>query len=107
MNVKLIDMKRLSNYAVAGLVALLCLGPYETYAQTTPSAKRCEAITKKGTRCKNKAVANSRFCRVHQAQNPNVQKCKAITKSGTRCSRAATKAGYCTQHYKMRQEGRL
>ena len=74
-------------------------------AQSQP--KRCEAMTKKGTRCKNQALKNSKYCQVHKAKSPNVQQCKAKNKSGTRCSREAKKSGYCTQHYKMYLEGKL
>ena len=70
-------------------------------------SKRCEATTKKGTRCKNNAVNNTNYCHVHQAKSPSVQQCKAKTKRGTRCSRASKTAGYCSQHYKMYIEGKL
>ena len=79
----------------------------QTQTQNQPPKKRCEATTKKGTRCKLEAIENSKFCYVHQAKAPNVQQCKAKTKSGSRCSRAAKTSGYCTQHYKMYQEGKL
>ena len=72
-----------------------------------PQPKRCEATTKKGTRCKNNAVNNTKYCQVHQAKSPSVQQCKAKTKSGTRCSREAKTSGYCTQHYKMYLEGKI
>lgn len=73
--------------------------------QTQP--KRCEATTKKGSRCKNNAVNNTRYCQVHQAKSPSVQQCKAKTKNGSRCSREAKISGYCKQHYKMFHEGKL
>jgi hypothetical protein len=67
---------------------------------------RCEAITKKGIRCKNKVVKNTKFCHLHQVKSSSVQQCKAKTKSGTRCSRESKKSGYCTQHYKIYIEGK-
>ncbi len=90
---------------------VLCLMMLLTYptnnliAQGQP--KRCEAITKKKTRCKNNAVRNTKYCQVHQAKSPSVQQCKAKTKRGTRCSREAKISGYCKQHYKMFLEGKL
>lgn len=71
------------------------------------STKRCEATTKKGTRCKAKALEKSKYCRAHQANSSKVVQCKAKTKEGTRCTRAAKSSGYCTQHYKMKKEGKL
>lgn len=68
---------------------------------------QCVATTKKGTRCKNKALKGSNYCQVHQAKSPNVAQCKAQTKSGTRCSRAAKYSGYCKQHYDMYKAGKL
>ena len=91
--------------ALLSILLLLSIPTQSVIAQTQP--KRCEATTKKGTRCKNKALKNSKYCQVHQAKSPNVQQCKAKTQSGTRCSRAAKTDGYCTQHYKMHLEGRL
>lgn len=77
------------------------------YIIAQPQPKRCEATTKKGTRCKNKAVNNTKYCQVHQAKSPSVQQCKAKTKSGTRCSREAKMSGFCSQHYKMYLKGKL
>lgn len=88
------------------MVFLLSFPTEYMLAQSQPS-KRCEAITKKGTRCKNDAVNNTKYCQVHQAKLPSVSQCKAKTKSGTRCSREAKTSGYCKQHYKMHQEGKI
>ena len=74
---------------------------------TTPQTHQCEAITKKGTRCKNNALKDSKYCQVHQAKDPKVQQCKAITQKGERCSRAATNSGYCKQHYEMHKAGKI
>ena len=70
-------------------------------------SKRCQAITKKGTRCKNQTVSNTKYCKVHQAKSPSVKRCKAKTKSGLQCSREAKTSGYCKQHYKIFIEGKL
>lgn len=101
-------MKNKTTYLKAALMSILLLVsvPSQNVMAQTQS-KRCEAITKQGTQCKNKALKNSKYCQVHQAKSPNVQQCKAKTKSGTRCSRAAKTDGYCTQHYKMHLEGKL
>jgi len=90
---------------VLSFVLFLSVPAQNVISQTLP--KRCEATTKKGTRCKNKAVNNTKYCQVHQAKSPSVQQCKAKTRSGTRCSKAAKTSGYCTQHYKMHLEGKI
>jgi hypothetical protein len=38
----------------------------EVKKQSTTTSNQCEAITKKGTRCKRKAQSGSRFCWQHQ-----------------------------------------
>ena len=80
------------------MMLVMSMPTMEVLAQNVPT-KRCEATTKKGTRCKNKAVGNTKYCKVHQTKSQSVKQCKAITKSGERCSRAAKTSGYCTQHY--------
>ena len=90
---------------ILSMVFLLCFPTQCMLAQSQPS-KRCEATTKKGTRCKNKAVNNTKYCKVHQAKSPSVSQCKAKTKKGTRCSREAKNSGYCKQHYNMYFEGK-
>lgn len=91
-----------------GAMLTLCLSAPSTtaFAQAKPKAQ-CQATTKKGTRCKNKAIDNSRYCQVHQSKSPTVAQCKAKTKSGQRCSRASKTAGYCQQHYSMHLQGKL
>ena len=86
---------------------LLCMSPVVEVQGQGRSQVRCEATTKKGTRCKNKALERSKYCQVHQAKDSNVAQCKAKTKSGTRCSRAAKTSGYCQQHYKMKLQGKI
>lgn len=85
---------------------LLVSAPTLYASPQNQSTKRCEATTQKGTRCKNKAVNNTKYCQVHQAKSQPVKKCKATTKDGTRCSRDAKTSGYCKQHYKMHKEGK-
>lgn len=70
------------------------VGTLEMKAQPQQQ-ERCAATTKQGTRCKNKAVNNTKYCQVHKAKFPSVQQCKAKTKSGTRGSREAKISGYC------------
>ena len=94
------------NTLLLTLVLLVSAPTLSVSAQNQPT-KRCEAITKKGTRCKNKAVNNTKYCQVHQAKSPSVKQCKATTKNGTRCSREAKTSGYCKQHYKKHLEGKL
>lgn len=92
---------------IIGLTALALCAAQGAYAQSSQPEKRCVATTQKGTRCKNDAVNGTKYCQVHQAKAPGVQQCKAKTKSGSRCSKAAKTGGYCTQHYKMHQEGKI
>ena len=84
---------------VLAAVLMVMTPSQSSYAQNSTTVKRCEATTKKGTRCKNTAVNNTKYCQVHQAKSPNVQQCKAMTKSGSRCSIGAKTSGYCKQHY--------
>ena len=91
---------------ILSLVFLLSFPAQYAIAQSQTS-KRCEATTQQGTRCKNKAVNNTKYCQVHQSKSQVARKCKAKTKNGTRCSRQAKTAGYCAQHYKMYREGKL
>ena len=91
---------------ILSMLLLLSFPTKDMLAQSQPS-KRCVAITKKGTRCKNKAVNNTKYCQVHQAKSPFVSQCKAKTKNGTRCSREAKISGYCKQHYRMYQGGKI
>lgn len=86
-------------------IPIVCLFSQNPSIMSQP--KRCEAITKNGTRCKNMAVNGTKYCQVHQAKSPTVQQCKARTKSGARCSRAAKVSGYCLQHYRMHANGKL
>lgn len=77
----------------------------DSYVTSSYATQRCEATTKKGTRCKNNALKGSKYCQIHKANDPKVKQCKATTQKGERCSRAATKEGYCTQHYNMYKKG--
>ena len=85
----------------------LCMAPIEQTWGQKQSQVRCEAMTKKGTRCKNMALERSKYCRVHQANDPKVEQCKAKTKQGARCKRTAKASGYCQQHYKMKLQGKI
>ena len=79
----------------------LLLGAPSTQIFAKPQPKRCEAITQKGTRCKNQAIENGKYCPMHKSKATSAKKCKAKTKDGKKCSRAAKKQGYCSQHYQM------
>ena len=87
------------------LMLLLSYPAQSVMAQGQP-AKRCEAITKKGTRCKNKAVNKTKYCQVHQAKSPAVMQCKAKTKKASLQKKICLQ-GYCKQHYKILNEGKL
>ncbi|MBQ7057164.1 MAG: hypothetical protein IJM84_04375 [Bacteroidaceae bacterium] len=90
---------------IISFMLLLAFSTQSVMAQHQPS-KRCEATTKQGTRCKNQALNNSKYCRLHQGKAANAEQCKAKTRNGTQCTRKAKNAGYCTQHYKMYGEGK-
>ena len=92
---------------ILAVMMLLCLAPIEQTWGQKQSQVRCEAMTRRGTRCKNMALERGKYCRVHQANEPKVKQCKAKTKQGTRCKRAAKASGFCQQHYKMYCEGKL
>lgn len=85
---------------------LLLAAPAQNISAQAKTSTRCEATTQQGTRCKNKTVNNTKYCQVHQSKLKAPVKCKAKTQENKRCSRDATKAGYCTQHYKMYAKGK-
>ena len=88
-------------------VLLLCSAPTQEVCGQIISQTRCEAITRNGTRCRNKALEQSKYCRVHQANDPKVAQCMEKTQKGSRCRRPSKIAGYCTQHYKMKLQGKV
>jgi WS/DGAT/MGAT family acyltransferase len=45
----------------------------EDSPETTDYPERCQALTKAGARCKNRALDGSRFCRVHQRSKDSTQ----------------------------------
>ena len=94
------SFKYSSKIKIVFLMFLVCFPAVYASAQDQ-SVKRCEAITQKGTHCKNRALRYSSFCQVHKTKSPSVQQCKAKTKNRKRCSREAKISGYCTQHYKI------
>ncbi len=79
---------------IVAAMLLLCAAPMEDAWGQGRSQVRCEALTKKGTRCKNRALEQCKYCQVHQAKDSNVAQCKAKTKSGTRCSKVAKTMGF-------------
>jgi hypothetical protein len=40
---------------------------------TASDPERCQALTKAGARCKNRSLAGSRYCRVHQRSTDSPQ----------------------------------
>lgn len=88
---------------IALLMFLMCA--FAVNAQKPKKAEsektQCVAITTKGNRCKLEVVEGFKYCSVHIGQDAKVNKCKATTRNGNQCSRAASKNGYCTQHYKL------
>ena len=57
------------------LLSLALMAPNPTQdTPNLPTPSRCEAITKKGTRCKNKPRPNSKYCYVHQTKDSKVKK---------------------------------
>jgi len=63
---------------------------------------RCFATTSSGTRCRNKALEASRYCRTHEGQADTDGLCKAIMKDGRPCPKKAKDGGdFCGQHAKL------
>lgn len=95
-------------YKYLALLALAFTLSSANYAQkpekATSPKTQCKATTQKGTRCKLKVADGSKYCPVHSSNNASTAQCKAKTKEGKRCSRAATKRGYCAQHFNMKDK---
>ncbi len=81
------------------------LGDVFCDAHAKVEAPQCAGLTKKGSQCSKKAVADSEFCRLHSGKKENdvseaaakktktaaepKVKCIGVTKKGTRCSKNA------------------
>lgn len=66
-------------------------------------ADQCIAITRKGTRCVNRALHRSDTCGMHGVPHGEIR-CTAILSNGTRCNRRATHRDHyeCILHENMR-----
>jgi len=65
----------------------------------------CLATTGTGARCRNKALAGSRYCRTHESLSATDGLCKAVMKNGKPCpKRAREDSDYCGQHAKLADE---
>jgi DNA-directed RNA polymerase subunit beta' len=63
---------------------------------------RCAATTSSGTRCRNKHLEGSRYCRTHEGLTATDGLCKAIMKDGRACPKKAKDGGdFCGQHAKL------
>ena len=68
---------------------------------------RCLATTGTGARCRNKALAGSRYCRTHERLSVTDGLCKAVMKNGKPCPKKAREdSDYCGQHAKLAEVGR-
>jgi DNA-directed RNA polymerase subunit beta' len=66
---------------------------------------RCSATTGTGSRCRNKALAGSRYCRTHEGLSVTDGLCKAVMKNGKPCpKKARDDSDYCGQHAKLAEE---
>jgi hypothetical protein len=63
---------------------------------------RCGATTSSGTRCRNKRLEASRYCRTHEGVAETDGLCKAIMRDGRPCpKKARDDADFCGQHAKL------
>ena len=66
-----------------------------------PAEGQCEAMTGSGSRCRNKAVEGSRYCRAHEKNAESDGMCKGHYADGRPCkSKAREGSGYCGVHGK-------
>ena len=66
---------------------------------------RCFATTGAGSRCRNKALPGSRYCRTHEQLSVTDGLCKAVMKNGKPCPKKAREdSDYCGQHAKLAEE---
>jgi len=63
-----IDIKSVSQAASSGLVTTGALGVDALSAEEYDG--RCVAVTSSGLRCRNKAIPNSMYCRIHEMEAP-------------------------------------
>jgi hypothetical protein len=63
---------------------------------------QCEAFTRRGARCQNRAMAGSRFCGPHADAGTSTTLCRGMTKQGAPCRAAAVRGSeYCPQHQQV------
>jgi DNA-directed RNA polymerase subunit beta' len=71
-------------------------------AEDDADEDRCSAATSSGTRCRNKRLEASRYCRTHEGHSATDGLCKAIMRDGRPCPKKAREgADFCGQHAKL------
>jgi DNA-directed RNA polymerase subunit beta' len=76
--------------------------PDEIIVAAEDDEDRCLATTGTGARCRNKALAGSRYCRTHEGLTATDGLCKAVMKNGKPCPKKAREGSdYCGQHAKL------
>jgi hypothetical protein len=79
--------------------------PLEEPVVAEQEEEACLATTGTGARCRNKALAGSRYCRTHESLSATDGLCKAVMKNGKPCpKRAREDSDYCGQHAKLADE---
>jgi len=76
--------------------------PAEAPVEAEDDEDRCSATTGTGSRCRNKALSGSRYCRTHEGLSVTDGLCKAVMKNGKPCPKKAREdSDYCGQHAKL------
>jgi DNA-directed RNA polymerase subunit beta' len=79
--------------------------PADEPVEAEDDEDRCLATTGTGARCRNKALAGSRYCRTHEQLSVTDGLCKAVMKNGKPCPKKAREdSDYCGQHAKLAEE---
>ena len=79
--------------------------PADEPVEAEDDEDRCIATTGTGARCRNKALAGSRYCRTHEQLSVTDGLCKAVMKNGKPCPKKAREdSDYCGQHAKLAEE---
>jgi len=79
--------------------------PADEPVEAEDDEDRCSATTGTGSRCRNKSLPGSRYCRTHEGLSVTDGLCKAVMKNGKPCpKKARDDSDYCGQHAKLAEE---
>ncbi len=83
--------------------------PSSEKVESRNTKPKCEAITKKGSRCSKNSLFGNKFCGLHSvSQDVKKTRCEGVTKKGIQCTYAAAKgATFCSIHNPVIKEKKM